>query len=54
VVPVGVEEVVEAVQVTPEVEGVVVVDPTHRRQQEAWLPRTPSIPRVTTTITITI
>jgi len=43
--------VVEAVQVTPEVE--VVVDPTHRRQQEAWLPRTPSTPRVTTTITIT-
>ena len=50
-VPVGVEEVVEAVQATPEVE--VVVDQTHRRQQEAWRPRTPLIILVTTTITIT-
>jgi hypothetical protein len=50
VVPVGVEEAVEAVQATPGVE--VVVDQIHRRQQEAWLPRTPSITLVTTTITI--
>jgi hypothetical protein len=52
VVPVGVEEAVEAVRATPEVE--VVVDQIHRRRQETWLPRTPSITQATTTTTIII